>query len=92
MLLSQHSAEVTHHVGIPSALVIFLHLADILMKALAHLVADLAKIRGKQVQVRIEEVDFEQHTCPQLLKCGKQLLYNLAIVVRFLVSLEVGPQ
>ena len=54
----QAPAVAGQKVDIPSALIVFLHITDILMKALILFSTDVSTILWKIVQMRLEEVHF----------------------------------
>ena len=64
----QAPAVVGQKVNIPSALIAFLHIIDILLKALTMFYTEISTIFWKIVQMRPEEIHFHWHALTNLVE------------------------
>ena len=60
----EHPAEVPHHAGVPLALVVALHLRNILVEPFPMFVTHCSEVRGEEVEVGVEKVNLETFGTP----------------------------
>ncbi len=57
--MQEHPAKVPHHAGVPLALVVALHLSNILVEPFSMLIAHCSEVQREEVEVGVEKVNFE---------------------------------
>ena len=55
----EHPAEVSHHVGVPFALIVTLHLRNVLVESFSMLITHCSKVWREEVEVGMEKMNLE---------------------------------
>ena len=54
-----HQAEVSHHVGVPFALIVAFHLRNVLVESFSMLITHCFKVWREEVEVGMEKMNLE---------------------------------
>ena len=57
--MQEHPAEVSHHAGVPFALIVALHLCNVLVESFSMLITHCSKVWREEVEVGMEEMNLE---------------------------------
>ena len=57
--MQEHPAEVSHHAGVPFALIVALHLRNVLVESFSMLNTHCSKVWHKEVEVGMEKMNLE---------------------------------
>ena len=83
---NQCPTVVCQHCWSPFALISLFHGSNVLVKAFAMFIADITKIVWKEVQVRVQKVNFQRHITLHVLICLQHLLNQFSIILCFIVA------